>query len=354
MLLAIIDQNISLFPYEWDDYYVAAMGIKDNIKYGYPLFYNINYSLHVSTYSLYSSFVLWLFGDHEIIIRILNCFLNVLAAERIYRLSREIFGFSNRASFITLCMFCFWPSFLIFSGLNMRDSLIVFLSVEVLYRFAVYIKLKNGRNLLIAVPTLLILLPLRVQNILLYLLILYLYWFLQGRLSFSLKNIKPSRAIFLIGFLIIIVIILGDDFNNLFLYLNAEMRGRASGGSAYAVGNIYESWFDILLWSPIRFIYFTFGPFIWQVNNAFMLFASFESMLLLILSLISFHVIRRHQNLRNSRVVVLVIVFCLLGLLSNAVVDSNYGTAIRHRMNYIFVFFILSSNYFEKLRIQLA
>ena len=48
----------------------------------------------------------------------------------------------------------------------------------------------------------------------------------------------------------------------------------------------------------------------------------------------------------------LVFSFALAGLLANAVVDSNFGTAVRHKLNYIILLFPFALMYLRKYRIR--
>src|SRR5699024_11221515 len=45
----------------------------------------------------------------------------------------------------------------------------------------------------------------------------------------------------------------------------------------------------------------------------------------------------------NKKALFFIITFCLLGLIANGIIDSNVGTTIRHKLQYIFVIFLLYS-----------
>ena len=136
----------------------------------------------------------------------------------------------------------------------------------------------------------------------------------------------------------------------IFSYANLVVDSRDWGGSAYLQGFQYNTWFDVFKNLPIRFFYFTFGPLPWDINNIFMLLSFFEVLFILAFAIFTVNFLRVNNGLNRHQL--LLLIFCLIGLAANSLLDSNYGTAIRHRLNYIFVFFMFGSAYLQRYRIK--
>jgi hypothetical protein len=137
-----------------------------------------------------------------------------------------------------------------------------------------------------------------------------------------------------------------------FNYINATLYSRIEGGAAYLQGFKYTSWLDVFKYLPLRFVYFTFGPLPWHIDNLFMLLSFFEVLFLsfFIILTLKFWMLKDKANFKY---ILLLLLFGLLGLAANSLMDSNYGTAIRHRMNFVFVFLIFGSAYLQQFRIKL-
>lgn len=353
LIVIFLDYYFHMLPYSWDDYFITALQIKENVQLGYPAFYNIFSSIHTKSYALFNAIFILLFGDYEILVRIANGYLGMLVALRIYHLTRIIFHNENAAK-TALFLTVFWPSLILFNSLNMRDTLIMLFSLDVLYRVVKSeFRMMSVQNLFIFVE-LALLYYLRVQNALLYLAIVTSFLFLSK--EFFFKNHLILRRFIKVAlgvFIIYLIILTSEKWMTVFHYISAEMKFRTSGGSSYLHGIEYNSWLDIIKWMPIRFIYFTFGPFLWQIRNPFMLLAFFESLLICIFFLLGIKLFVEKKDSENYSFILLLFLYALIGLLANSVVDSNFGTAIRHKLNYIPILFIFSSYYLHRLRVRI-
>jgi hypothetical protein len=351
--VALLDHYYGLTHYEWDDYYYIAMQLKTNLLHGVPLFNGVRESVHGLAYSVIGAFIYYIFGDYQILMRIVNAFLGTLVADRVYSLTMEMTAdkkAAGTAALITL----FFPSFIMFCSLDMRDAVIFFLTAEMLYRIALMMREKSAKNTLLLSMEIVALYFLRTQYLILFITIGSLYWFLRSNLY---KN--PVQRYALISVLVFLIWVgyryLQDMgfFPVLFSSVNADMAWRTAGGSAYLVGVNYESWWDVFRWMPLRMIHFALGPFPWTVKNSFMLLACIESMALVVILFMAFTADARRLYSRHARLYLFLFLFALVGLVSSAVIDSNYGTAMRHKMNFIFIFFIFSSAFLRNLRIRI-
>lgn len=123
--------------------------------------------------------------------------------------------------------------------------------------------------------------------------------------------------------------------------LNAELTYRADGGAIYLDGMEYVSWFDVLLAAPGRALYFQFAPFPLHVQSAFHLMALLSSLYVIVLILAA---IRSAWTWRPDRVVLTVVVVAYLtGLIGYGIVNSNFGTNVRHRVPFEFLLLAIAS-----------
>lgn len=352
VMVAFADHFYDVLPYTWDDYSTTGLQIKTNFVNGYPIFNGIFESIHVKSYALVNAAMFVLFGDYEILVCILNCFVGTLVAERVYRISKELHG-SGKAATIACGLAVFFPSFVLFSALNMRDALIFFLSVDALWRVMLLLERRKRTNYLVVVAEIVVLYTLRIQNVLLYATICTIFLLLRYYLESGRRLTNAVLLITIVG-LLVLVFARGDFALKVLEYTNAELEWRATGGSAYLTNVTYNSWLDVIRWMPVRFLYFTFGPFPWEIRNAFMLLGFLESVIILYLwGLFLMSMIGRVREPAGN-LSLLLLAFAVVGLAANSIIDSNYGTAIRHKMNYVFVLFIFAARYLERFRLRLA
>jgi len=354
VIVAFVDHYGYLTPYAWDDFFTLALQIKGNIQNGYPLFSNITASVHGVAYGVFCAFVYTIFGDYQIIMRIINCFLGVLVADRVFRISIRLTK-DEKASLLAAAITAFYPSFIIYCALDMRDAIIFFLTADMLYRISIILHENFTKDSLLLFFEVIALYFLRTQYLILFTVIGCLYFFMRSNLY------KNRMKRFIISLMIIGLVLIGyrqlqelGFFPVLFQGMNADVAWRAAGGSAYLVGVQYETWWDVLRWTPIRILHFAFGPFFWSVSNPFMLLAAIESFVLIFLTGAAFSKKARRLFSLNRQLYLFLFLFALIGLLTSAIIDSNYGTALRHKMNFIFIFFIFSAPVLKQIRIRIS
>ena len=351
--VAYAAQYLSLFHYLWDDYYTTALLIKDNLVHGIPAFNNVQESVHGIIYPAVCALIYYVFGDYQILARIFNCFLGAMVADRVYSLTLKLTD-NRQAALIAALFTLFFPSFIVFSTLDMRDAAIFYLTVDMLHRSSQIIISRRYRDYAFLALDIVGLYFLRTQYLILFTLIFLLYWLI--RTIIVVHGFKRWFIITLILSITIggyLVLERSDYFAYLFKEINADMEWRTAGGSAYLTGMSYDSWWDIIYLMPLRVIHFTFGPFLWNVNNIFMFVGAIESLVLVLLVAAAFSREASRLYLRHPQQYLLLMTFAMVGLFTSAIIDSNYGTAIRHKMNFIFIFFILGSTYLKDLRLRI-
>jgi hypothetical protein len=350
VLFIVFDELFHIYNYSLDDYSGVANLILKNYQNNFPLYYGIPFSEGVKAYSLLVGFFYYLLENQEIIMRLVNAFLIVLMTARIYQISIQIFS-DKRQALLACILTNLYPSIILFSCLNLRDPIVLYLTYEMIYQF---FKAHQLNFVTLRTAWILVLYwiigQIRPQNFYLFALICLIYFSIIFLKRKGQKNLKIILFITFLGILIFLGIIFQDVMNFFIEYPLQTMQKRVEGGSAYLVGMKYTTIFDIFLYAPIRFIYFTFGPLIWDVRGASMLISFFESLGIMAIfywALKYFYKLRRASNLNLQ---IFLLVFGFIGLMANAIVDSNYGTAIRHRMVYIIPFIVFASAYLVNIK----
>lgn len=305
--------------------------------------FNVNGS-SVRFYSKLTTIIYFLLGYNPIYMQLINAFFSALSVYYLYLLSDFLFG--RKAAIITAVIMSIWPTYIYFSAMHMREALAIFFLVAVTYYFVKWLGNFRFKNLFLVFLFIILSVLIRPQNALLISLII-LPFVLYYAWIFSSKFLK-------VNILIIITLFIGASFITLkslgyisyfdFNYISSEMSYRSDGGSGYLEWMTYGSIFDVLVYAPIRFIFFVYTPFPWHVTDIAQAAAFIESILLITMTLYILRYFKRlWKNYDKKRMLFFVVVLCLVGLVANGVVDSNVGTAIRHKLQYLFIFFILYS-----------
>ena len=350
VFLIFVDENFGLIPYQWDGYFNIAVAIKQNLIEGVPIFNGVNPPGNTKAYSLLASFQYLILGNINAITKTTNGFFASMVILRIYQLGLKLFD-SEKVALRAALLFAFLPSFIIYSSLDLRDSLILLVSIDILYRVIQYSDSKKMGTLLFLIIEMVLMDFLRGQNVALYLFV-FLIYLLTIHFYHRPFGYKLTATVLLMFVLFVFLNWLDHAgiSEKIFSYANLVVDSRDWGGSAYLQGFQYNTWFDVFKNLPIRFFYFTFGPLPWDINNIFMLLSFFEVLFILAFAIFTVNFLRVNNGLNRHQL--LLLIFCLIGLAANSLLDSNYGTAIRHRLNYIFVFFMFGSAYLQRYRIK--
>ncbi len=355
ILLIFVNEFAALLPNQPDagQYNLQAMRIVDNMSRNLPVFYDIPYSLSVKSYSFFLSLFYSVFGQIPLLAILVNSFLGILTGVLVYKMSRELFE-DHRIALLASGFTLFLPSLIAFTSYVLRDALVLFLTMSMLYHFVLMSKHKNvSKNILLAVLTFSLISIIRIQNFYLYIGFFAIY------LSFLILRSKKMKTV---KWGVLLLVILAGLFiyhsnkeliNAIATYPLRAQPLRAAGGSAYLQNLQYHSFFDLIKFSPVRFFYFTFGPFLWNAHGSFLLLSALEGFVILIAAFFTLRYFLSSKLELNQNIQLFLLLFCLVGLLANSLVDSNFGTAVRHRMNYIIFFFIFASAYLRKYRIKI-
>jgi len=130
-------------------------------------------------------------------------------------------------------------------------------------------------------------------------------------------------------------------------------HARAHGSAAYLVWLHYQSWFDIVLFAPVKIVYLLGSPMPWRVNNLTQLLAGVSGWLLLAVTLVAIYgvasVIWVETRVEWQAVAVLA-TFLIVGIGSYAIIEMNAGAAFRRRTQFVPGIMVLASIGFASIQ----
>ncbi len=357
LLFSFLQEFYQILPYVWDEavFHHMSVGYFDYLTGESIMPYDSSRINSVSSYGTFLGSLYYIFGQHPFIGRLIGSILGTTVVYIAYKISYKI-GVEKKYIYLSSLIICFTPSYIIFSGLIMRDMLFWVLTYLFIY-FCYFIF--NNFNLKYLLFSFLVTIPLvllRKQYAPLYMIYYFIIFmlFLKNKIYFFKSiNINFLKYIFLISLITIgiygsYVFLLYElsTWNNseIVEYFASQMEYRARGGTSYLDGLEYNSFFDIFKYAPLRFIYFVYGPFLWTSNNLFTILASLENLLIWLFTIMFIFNIKYVSYLKDYKkknFLIFIFSFIFISLSANALIDSNFGTAIRHKMIYIPIFYTL-------------
>lgn len=299
-------------------------------------------SPNVRYYTFLATAVYYIFGYNPIFMMLLNVLWGTLTIVVIYSIANLLFD--KKSAIISASFIAFWPTHIMFSAMNMRDSLAVLLMVLFILNFLKWIKTPKASLLLNVLLLIIGNTLIRSQNAVIISVVAapIIFYFLFKRSDPYLKPIYIMVGIVGVLGAVAAMYALGYSSYLDIDYITREMNYRADGGAAYLTSLNYTSWLDVLLYLPLRFIYFLFSPFLWDVSNTPQALSAIEGLLLMAMSVV---VLRKRKMIgkitKNKHLLWAFVIFCIIGLGANSIIDSNSGTAVRHKLQYLSVIFVL-------------
>jgi len=358
LIFALIQRFYQLSSYIWDEkafHYISTV-FSDYLRGVSEIPFDTSIINSVSSYGSFLGTIYFIFGQDPIIGRLISVIFGTLVVFLSYKIAEKMNLTKKACCFISIIV-AFTPSYIYFSGLIMRDVFIWFLMYLFIYTvYELYCNKNKIKYLIISLLTILPLILLRQQYALLFAIyfifvIIHLiikrdYYFINLKINF-IKYIFFIFVFLLGGYFsynIIIFELNSWDSSDLIKYFSNHMSWRAQGGSAYLQDLEYNSAFDVIKNIPLRFYYFVYGPFIWASNTLFTILVSIENILVWTFSFLFIKRIKYifDKNNQNSQFLLFLLFFIFIGLIANSIIDSNFGTAMRHRMLYIPLFFIIT------------
>ena len=286
-----------------------------------------------SGYLYLVSLFYFIFGFSPISVTFINSIIGVLTGLIYYFIAREISG--RKSAKITIILVTSFPSLIVWSIVNLKDSLFIFLTGNILWLFLLFLNKNKVRYLIMLAPLAMLQYTLRPWILLPTLFIFSLCYLLIK------KRIKMAQIFLLTVILVIGSLIFKESLNEIKgKIINYHLGIVASGGFTY---HIYDNWvysgniqtasvpcLEVIKGFFKGWLHFFFEPFPWKISSKLSL-VSMPQMLIWYF-LIPFSIVGILMQLRRNwkKSLVLVVYFVVIGSILS-VTGGNIGTDFRIR-----------------------
>lgn len=301
-----------------------------------------DYNVYITNYTVYLTALFSWIGPQRLFAQFLNVVYGIGTIYYVYR-SLNLLKLDSNLKQTLMGIVCFMPNLIIFSGLLLRESIIILGTTASVYYFLLWIK--QGKILNYVRCLCCVLLGAYMHSGILGVLMGYLLaiiFYNRGKEKIQIRFASVFYLLFAFTLLLFIVIqsglftsylgaVLGDNAEAGFL-MKANYKEEA--GSAYLTWMHISSWQEGLLYLPVKVFYFLFSPFPWEGRNIgdIVAFILDSCIYLWLLWRIYFTESRVSQFCKNA------LIFLMLGFWM-AVSMYAYGTitagaAMRHRAKF--------------------
>ena len=225
----------------------------------------------LSGYFLFIKFLGHLFCKQRIMFQFVNVIFSILTDVIMLKIFDKL-KFNNKAKIIGILLISFLPSNMIISAELLREELMVLLNVCSLYFFIEWFI--NGKNKNFIYSVLLLILSAYFHSSMVIAIFGYFYAYVfydrkNNKMVYSVKAI--GRLLLAIVIFIVLYLLFYSYINSYFYnigdidYLNDKLSYYAEGNSVYLASLAHtSSLFELILTSPLKFIYFYASPVPWE------------------------------------------------------------------------------------------
>lgn len=309
--------------------------------------------IDVMSYVWFYSIIQYISGNIYITIINLNSIFGSLAIYNAGRIAKEING--KYAQGISMILLLIYPSLLVYTNDNLREGPVLFFITMAMFKIVQYIKYNNKTNLIEYLGLLIPIFLLRVVNMPIMVMIGVISVIIVNR---NKVNKKYLAVISIISILVVIGIVYKYTSIRLNLdYINQVLNRDRLDTSAYLVGVRYDSWFELVLYTPIRLFYLLFHPFPWVVSSYKHLTTTISSLFEFIMFVTMIILAVKNLNkVKFKDLFIIFIIFIMGALTIYAVVKTE--AAARHRLQFVWGIvtcsgILISTLYDEKLKNKL-
>jgi len=297
-------------------------------------------------YYYYNAVIYYITGYYPDVVRLINCIIAIGAALNLYFISLWLSG--RTAAKCTFVLTAFFPSFIVWSALNLKEGLCIFLISLIVKKMLELMRQFHLSKLMIIALALVPLISLRFYVGILIGLVIALSFVVTA------TNFKWNRRLFYTLLLVIVAGItlnqmgygfLGSDYvasQNLETIAEQHNAG-AIGESSYSDGVSFDSVPNALKYIPVGLFYFAFGPLPWQSGGLLKIISLPEMFMLYILYLFVVPGIYNLWRLRRGECLFLLILIASFTAIY-ALGGSNMGGIYRVRFQVLSLLFIFISH----------
>lgn len=290
------------------------------------------------------------YGPYEYVGRVAIAAYSLLVGYLVYRIGAQLTTYRN--ALIATALTLFWPSVVYRSVVIQREILVTVLVLTVVLISVRWTNRVRTQEALLLILVSVGIFALRKEN-----LVIIAFTVTAGVLAnekvtlergfFASLLAMPALALFVLNF---------GQFTGFGTTLTPEAidqfaHGRDHGSSAYLVNLHYESWLDIVLYAPMKVVYFLFGPLPSYINGLTTLLASLSGLGVLVAVVLSRRGIAIVLSNDKEKLAV-VLVFLTVGVLSYSIIEMNFGAAFRRRIQFVPLIVLLGTVGLPELRVR--
>lgn len=348
VLWDIYGRNIFSLPHSGGDTeFFLSTGVKiaNNLSL-------LSETLYGGMYSKLLGILFFVVSEERIIAQYINVLLGLTTIILVLKILKEL-NISTKIQMLSLILMTFLPHALIFSSILLREALVAFLVTFSFYFFTKWFKLNKIVYFLWAIIILLAAASFHsgVLGVIVgYIFMLTFYNYNQKKLIASLKSVVVFSIFITLMLLMNFIPLENVPFFDKFTQYAESTEdiyniasGNESGGSSYLTGLTINSTIELILYAPIKMIYFITSPLPWDWRGALdivsFLFDGILYLFLILYPLLTYRKFVKADPLTLGLFITLVSTILIFG-----VGIDNSGTALRHRYKIFYlsvIFFVL-------------
>lgn len=331
---------------------------------------NINKSTenhyYLTNYTVFLTYLFKLIGPQRLFAQYINVILGMYTLEYTYK-SLELLKINRKNIQLAMWLLAFMPNQVIFSGILLREAIIISTFTISFYYLLKWMKMKTKGSIILCL--FFILLSSIMHSGMLGILIGYLYVFSaydrrtkKARLSGWTVAALPLALVF---FLLVTIgtglttsylnfLINPNDMSSSEALLN-RVNTEGDAGSAYLEWMNPDSIFQMILFLPLRVFHFLFSPVPWYWRGLGDIISFFADSLFFIWMIWTIYKKEKGQDSQRcypKNIIRVLMVGIWLSIAMYSYGTGTAGTAMRHRANFFPILLICAMMAKEKLYVQ--
>lgn len=298
-------------------------------------------------YSIVVGLIYTMFGEQRILAQYANILFSLYTILLLKKMMEEL-SLSTRVRRTMLVVIAFLPNYMVISSILLRESVIILLLTLSLFFFMKW--WQNGRFGIFLVAMIFPMIAALfhsgaiAQSVAIGVCYI-LYRPANKKFLFSFKTITAG-LLFSCMFLFIhayfgeVVFSKFQDLNSV-TDVSAKVSSYTSGSSAYLGNQQVESIPQMIVYTPVRMVYFIASPMPWDFRGLTDIFAFlFSGMFFIISYFLAFYALKQQHHPYKSLIIAL-LMMAIFSALVFAWGVSNAGTALRHREKFFPIYALM-------------
>jgi len=271
-------------------------------------------------------------GHSTVAGRIGIAFVSLFVGYLVFKIARHVAG--RQTSVLAAAVVLFWPTIVYRSVVIQREVVLVVAMLTFLWAAVQWLDSVTLPTVAIALFATAFTFALRKENLLLIAAIVGFVSLVKTRdKPYYLAGLALLAVPFLAFFALNFETFTGHGTTLSPAALDSFAYGRAHGDAVYLLGLHYQTWLDVVLYAPMKVLYFLYTPFPWQIGGITELFVGLSALALLAATLF----VRRGIAMLQDRpyYLGLLLSYFLTGVITYSIIEMNYGAAVRRRIQFI-------------------